>query len=412
MNLNVRLSAARRGFTLIELLVVIAIIAVLIGLLLPAVQSAREAARRIQCVNNLKQIQLASMNYESANACLPINRLAGTTKRSSGGGDFGDGISYHVDGFSGLARCLGYNEQQNVFNAINFNWCPYTWDNSTVVNTGLSLFWCPSDGKIVGLGYFTTTAGWESAPLTLHYTSYSGMSGTYTLQGAGSVQTTYNGSTSTNYCDQRATIPILLSQQNGAMIDTGQANPPNPKGCGSIAPRKLADITDGTSNTIAFVERCQSKLSLTANTEFIIKGWWTDSEYGDSVLTSYYPPNVKNPPGYYNTPGTSSTWENADGCDGHAQGGDSPIAMSAQSLHPGGVNVVMVDGSVRFIKDTINSWNSWQQLPAASTTVVRYNNGSLTPPYACYPYPVDGYVGVWQALSTVAGGEVISADQF
>jgi prepilin-type processing-associated H-X9-DG protein len=78
--------------------------------------------------------------------------------------------------------------------------------------------------------------------------------------------------------------------------------------------------------------------------------------------------------------------------------------MSAQSLHPGGVNVAMVDGSVRFIKNTINAWN-WQ-------LVVRNNNGSLTPPYACFPYAPPGMQGIWQALSTIAGGEVISADQY
>jgi prepilin-type N-terminal cleavage/methylation domain-containing protein/prepilin-type processing-associated H-X9-DG protein len=410
MSRRLRPEAARRGFTLIELLVVIAIIAVLIGLLLPAVQAAREAARRIQCVNNLKQIQLATMNYESANACLPVNRVAAPSPGSSS-------IKWHVDGFGGLARILAYNEQAPVYNAINFNFCPYVFHNITVVQTGISTFWCPSDGKIVGLGYFATTPGWDGSSMTLRYSSYAGMTGTYCIQGTGS-------------CDQRAADPAILALQNGAMIDTGNPSGPGglgnagsgPQGCGGIGPRKLGDITDGTSNTVAWVERCQSKLSPYSNAEFEEKGWWTDGEYGDTTVTSYYPPNVKNPDSYYSNTtvggpkgGTYNQyiWANQDGCDGHSEGGDSPVAISAESLHPGGVNVVMVDGSVRFIKDTINSWPSWQQLPAASTVVVRANyGGGASAPYACYPYPTTGGNGVWQALTTVAGGEVVSADQF
>jgi prepilin-type N-terminal cleavage/methylation domain-containing protein/prepilin-type processing-associated H-X9-DG protein len=365
---------ARRGFTLIELLVVIAIIAVLIALLLPAVQAAREAARRIQCTNNLKQLALASMNYESSNGCLQINRLSSPSPAPN--------YRAHVDGFGGLARVLGYSEQSSLYNAINFSYCPYTYGNSTVVSTGLATFWCPSDGKIIGLGYYENQPGWDGSSMVLRYSSYAGMAGTYCIQSAGS-------------CDQRAESPTILGLQNGAMIDTGV--PSTAGGCGTIAPRKLAAITDGTSNTIMWAERCQSKLNDVTG-EFECKGWWSDGEYGDTSITSFYPPNVQNLPGY-NT-GTAP-WKNPDGCDGHSEGGTSYAAISAQSLHPGGVNAAFCDGSVRFIKNSINSWN--------------YNppnmNRTGNPSAPCFPVSAAGQ-GVWQSLSTVAGGEVISSDAY
>jgi prepilin-type N-terminal cleavage/methylation domain-containing protein/prepilin-type processing-associated H-X9-DG protein len=367
--------SARGGFTLIELLVVIAIIAVLIALLLPAVQAAREAARRIQCTNNLKQIALASMNYESSNSCLQINRLAAPS--------FGN-YRAHVDGFGGLARILAYSEQSPVYNAINFLYCPYTYGNSTVVATGLTAFWCPSDGLIVNLGFYQTSPGWDGSSMVLRYSSYAGMVGTYCIQGI-------------NGCDQRAAAPAELSLQNGAMIDTGM--PTVAGGCGTIGPRTLASITDGTSNTIMWAERCQSKLSVMTNFEFEEKGWWSDGEYGDSSISSFYPPNVAPLPGYYtNTPPV----ENPDGCDGHSEGGTSYLAISAQSLHPGGVNVALCDGSVRFIKSSINSWNF-------NPPNMNRNPGSTTAP--CFPVSASGN-GVWQSLSTINGGEIISSDAY
>ena len=135
-----RVRSTRPAFTLIELLVVIAIIAVLISLLLPAVQSAREAARRAQCVNNLKQIGLAMHNYESANrpSPLPVNRPITTNTPASS--QFVDG------GWSALARLLPFMEGGSSFNALNFavDYNESTGMNLTGSSTVVSVFLCPS----------------------------------------------------------------------------------------------------------------------------------------------------------------------------------------------------------------------------------------------------------------------------
>jgi prepilin-type N-terminal cleavage/methylation domain-containing protein/prepilin-type processing-associated H-X9-DG protein len=381
MSPSSRSRAAGRGFTLIELLVVIAIIAVLIALLLPAVQAAREAARRAQCTNNLKQIALATMNYESANTILPINRSTAPSLRTSGA------IVWTVDGFGALARIANYTEQQPLYNAINFTWCPYTFANSTVVSTGLSYLWCPSDGQIVGLGFYENQPGWDGSSMTMRYSSYAGFIGTFIPN---------NGTTNT-----RAQLPSVMALANGVFPDVGL---PTwlPNGNGTQSSRRLAAITDGTSNTMMWAERAQGKLeqaggSPGGGSEFECKGWWSDAEYGDTTISAYYPPNVAIPPTYY-----TAGWYNPDGCDNTdlAEGGDSPIALSSGSFHPGGVNVAFCDGSVHFIKNSISSWN-WQAMKrsTASNCVPPVNPPAITQ-------------GVWQSLSTIAGGEVISSDQY
>jgi len=144
------MKTCRRAFTLIELLVVIAIIAVLIALLLPAVQSAREAARRSQCVNNLKQIGLAIHNYHSTHNAIPPSGERGGTANAV--------ELSHMQSYSMKSRLLPYLEQQQVFNALNFNIFPGPVGAGGLRGTGgamnftgymvkINTFLCPSDAN-------------------------------------------------------------------------------------------------------------------------------------------------------------------------------------------------------------------------------------------------------------------------
>ena len=230
----IRIVVGRRpksGFTLIELLVVIAIIAVLIALLLPAVQSAREAARRAQCVNNLKQLGLAMHNYQSAINTFPVGSVMLTERPYL---DCGQANYAPAVGWTLFAQMLGYLEQQTSYNAINFNLGPVNSSprfgsagatNWTGLMPQINTFVCPSDFPQTP---FTRTQSSNA----FSQCSYAGMVGTFDIWDwyCGCPVNAVGGScTGGPWC-----------QSDGIFnFDTAT---------------KIQSITDGTSNTIALGE--------------------------------------------------------------------------------------------------------------------------------------------------------------
>ena len=333
----------RPGFTLIELLVVISIIGILLALLLPAVQAARNAARGLQCQSNLKQLALACLNYESAHSTFPIG-VARMFDPDPAFNFFGDDRSLFVS-------LLGQLEQQPLYNAVNFSRSIQSSANSTINGVGLNVLWCPSDPSIqMEVSYVL----WED-PLTIkiRFSSYAACNGLWAPNFFG--------------CPNPVD-PRLNAQMNGVFVLDSAV--------------RIADITDGTSTTILLGERAHGILT---GEDQRYWHWWADCVSMDTRFWTLFPINP-----IRKIPDTPEEYSSA-------------YKSSASSFHPNGAYFAFADGSVRFVKDTIESW---------ATDKTGYPLG-VTEDSNCIFRIKDGTkLGVYQMLSTRARGEVVSDDQY
>ena len=347
-----------RGFTLVELLVVIAIIGVLVGLLLPAVQAAREAARRMQCSNSLKQLSLAMHNYESAFKVFPTRK--GGTRTNS----------YRRSGFTAL---LPFMEQTAIYQQIEAGDPTGTLYGSVV----------PPGGPTT----WTSWKPWNESP------------GFMVCPSSGPI---YPSSTTKATHSYAMSVGDQVSGLRDGTVVRGVFH--------YGVPTKFGDITDGTSNTIVFSERVRADFNISAvnanqvenvvgtatavggivnspricltqsdgkyfKSGAMVKGKfgarWQDGQAERTCFNTVLPPN------------SPSCTDDSD-----VSGDSVNLIISPSSRHTGGVNVSLCDGSVRFISNSIDTGN----------TLIGQSAGGMS------------NYGAWGALGSKAGGDMVTLD--
>jgi prepilin-type N-terminal cleavage/methylation domain-containing protein/prepilin-type processing-associated H-X9-DG protein len=345
LNSSSRAGYPRIGFTLVELLVVITIIGILIALLLPAVQAAREAARRMQCSNNLKQIGLAMHSFESQNRTFPPGTKA--RYRFSYGYPTDNGVT--TGGYEWtcyLHFLLPFVEQQGIYDALkgpDFNlpnpWVLATW--STIPNANLSAYTCPSDGLGGNITNVKCVLA-ASVPKSNYLGIFSGVRD----------GDNYNGRM---YKNAATNVRAAFRPSEGTPI---------------------SDITDGTSNTVAVAEYLKgidemdsrgAYWSNRAGLQFLYVNYGPNSVAQDNICQALCP-----------TGGSPNDSSNNLPC---TAGGDDANSASPRSRHSGGVNAVFCDGSVHFVQDGIDS-----HVPTTATELP----------------------GTWQRLGWIADGQTPS----
>ncbi len=348
----------RSAFTLIELLVVIAIIAVLISLLLPAVQAAREAARRTQCVNNLKQMGLAIHNYHSAQNVIVTGRVWSLGSYANGNGKCNGNVLSGCQDTPWFVLLLPYYEQSTLSNAFNYSLGSSgpllgqagqptlgLFANSTVTSTKLAMFQCPSDRDMP----FTY-------PLPYNTILSADTRGNYAVNWG---NTQYDQGLQTTNFPAGTTLPMpfpLASTVSFAWVTDGLSN--------TVF---LGEILQGSNYDIRGDIWTSNAGAGSFNTRFTPNGY---TDFYQAVNPGLQPPAIATSdtlPNGYCIPEAGLPCQNVN-----------PFAFSfagARSHHPGGVNVLMGDGAVRFMKDSING-------------------------------------ATWIALGSISGGEVISADSY